>query len=62
MLGEADIAALIERFGRGNLDAELQEKVRAMSPNLGPNNFRFLADMGLKAHAHTFMFAFVSFQ
>ena len=48
MLAEAEMVALTDRFGRGNFDAELQEKVRAMNPNLQATSFRFLADLGVK--------------
>ena len=48
-MGEASVNALIEKYGRGYLDAELQEKVRAMNPNLTAKSFRFLADVGVKA-------------
>ena len=48
MLADAEMVALTDRFGRGNFDAELQEKVRAMNPNLQATSFRFLADLGVK--------------
>lgn len=49
MMSQAAVDALIEKFGRGYLDVELQEKARAMNPNLAANNFRFLADVGVQA-------------
>ena len=48
MLADAEMVALTDRYGRGNFDAELQEKVRAMNPNLQATSFRFLADLGVK--------------
>ena len=52
MMSQLAVEALIERYGRGYLDVELQEKARAMNPNLAANDFRFLVDVGVKAQKH----------
>ncbi|CAE7613589.1 unnamed protein product [Symbiodinium natans] len=39
------------KFARGYLDAELLEKFRVMTPKLQVQNFRFLADVGVKVLA-----------
>lgn len=48
-MSDSAMSALIEKYGRGYLDTELQEKVRAMNPDLTARSFRFLADVGVKA-------------
>lgn len=49
MMSQSAVNALVERYGRGYLDVELQEKARAMNPNLTAKDFRFLIDVGVKA-------------
>ena len=48
MLGETAVNLLVEKYGRGYLDVELQEKVRALNPKLTAASFRFLTDVGMK--------------
>ena len=54
-LSAKQLQSLELKFARGYLDVELMEKVRTMSPNLQLHNFRFLADLGFKAHYQSCM-------
>ena len=49
LLNNEDIAKLTEKFGRGYLDLELQEKFHNGSPILNAKDFRFLHEYGVQA-------------
>ena len=49
LLAKSGMIRLQEKFCRGYLDTELQEKYRMLNPTLAPSSFRFLTEVGYQA-------------